>query len=257
MRGLKGKVAIVTGGAAGIGRATCERFVREGVGVVIADIDEPAAAAVRSSLIALGGQAVAVTTDVSAEASVAALVARAATEFGRIDILINCAATFIMRGIEATVEEWSRVLAINVVGCALSAKHVVPHMRRAEGGTIVNVCSISALVAQPSFLTYSATKGALLTMTRCMALDLAADRIRVNAVSPGTVWTASNEAFILRTRGFGRREADQHPDIGGLHVLSRTADPGEIASAITFLASDEASFITGTNLLVDGGYTVR
>jgi NAD(P)-dependent dehydrogenase (short-subunit alcohol dehydrogenase family) len=256
MKGLLGRIAIVTGGASGIGRAICKRFVEEGVGIVVADIDKIAAIETSQLLSSLGGRAMPMLTDVTDELSVANLVKCAILEFGKIDILINSAAIFTRRGLEASAEDWSKTLMVNVIGSALCVKHTTPQLRRVNGGVIINICSISALVAQPNSLPYSATKGALLTMTQCMALELAADRIRVNAVSPGIVWTSKVEDHVRRTRGIDRNEADRHPDIGGRHLLSRTADPAEIASVVAFLASDEASFMTGANLVVDGGYTI-
>jgi dihydroanticapsin dehydrogenase len=128
-------------------------------------------------------------------------------------------------------------------------------MIEAGGGAIVNVCSISAHIAQPGYLTYNASKGAVAAMTRCIAMDLSPHNIRVNSVSPGTVWTQSNQRYLARTRGLDRAGADKAPDIGGAHMLKRCADPEEIADAIMFLASDNASFITAEDLFVDGGLT--
>jgi dihydroanticapsin dehydrogenase len=162
-----------------------------------------------------------------------------------------------MKGIDAAAEDWARIAATNIAGPALCAKYTVPEMRKVGGGAIVNICSISALIAQGEYLTYSATKGALLTMTRCMALDLARDKIRVNAVSPGTVWTEANARFIKQVYGLDRAGADKHPEVGGQHLFERTADPEEIASVVAFLASAEASFMTGENVVVDAGYTIR
>lgn len=257
MRGLSNKVAIVTGAAAGIGRAIAERLAREGASVAVADVNGEGATRVSAALGAEGWSAFALCLDVTNEQAVMDGVRKTIERFDRLDILVNCAAAFVMKGLEATTDEWFRVLSTNVIGCAVCAKHAVPHMRRQRSGAIVNICSISAVVAQPSFLTYSASKGALLTMTKCMALDLASDGIRVNAVSPGTVWTEGNADFIGRTYGLQREQADRHPEIGGQHLLARTADPEEIASVVAFLASDESSFVTGENIMADGGYTVR
>jgi dihydroanticapsin dehydrogenase len=163
---------------------------------------------------------------------------------------------FVLRGLEARPEEWRQVLDVNVMGPALVAKHVVPHLRKAGGGAIVNLASISSFIAQPHFLTYNASKAAIANMTRCMALDLAADHIRVNSVCPGAVWTQIVER-ITREAGLDRAAADAHPDWGGAHMIRRIAEPREIANAILFLASDEASFITAENLMVDGGYTAK
>jgi NAD(P)-dependent dehydrogenase (short-subunit alcohol dehydrogenase family) len=263
MRGLAGRTAIVTGGGNGIGRQTCEELVGYGAHVAIADTDARAAQRCARDLnsAAPGGAcpevAIAVSADVTDEDAVRRLVATTMSRFGSVDILVNCAGVLLQRGIEATVEEWRLVLDVNVIGTALCVKHVAPEMVKAGRGAIVNISSISAAIAQPHFLTYSATKGAVSSMTRCMALDLAPYGIRVNAVCPGTVWTERNASLISQRRGLDRPAADKDPVLGGAHMLGRVADPAEISSAIAFLASDEARFVTAENLMVDGGYTAR
>ena len=251
-----GKVVVVTGGGQGIGRATCLRFGEEGASVVIAERDAAAGQKVAAEIKAAGGKALAAATNVADEASIQTMVAAAVRELGGIDILVNNAAVFVLRGIEATVEEWRQILDVNVIGVALAAKHVVPEMRKRGGGAIVNLGSISSFIAQPQFVTYNATKGAIANMTRCMAMDLAPDKIRVNAVCPGTVWTQIVESRA-REVGLDRAAADLHPDYGKSHMIERCAEPVEIANAILFLASEEASFITAENLMVDGGYVAR
>lgn len=253
---LTEKVALVTGGSNGIGRATCLRFAEEDATVVIADVDESAGQQLAEEINKMGTQALFVPTDVSSETSVSNLVKEAKEQFNTIDVLINNAATFVLRGIDASVDEWTHVLQVNVVGTALVTRSVVPLMKHSGGGSIVNLGSISSFIAQPEFVTYSATKAAISSMTRCLAEDLAKSHIRVNAVCPGTVWTGIVEE-LTRQQGLDRSTADAHPDWGGAHMLHRIADPREIANAILFLASDEASFITGENLMVDGGYTAR
>ncbi len=256
MRGLSGRTAIVTGGAQGIGRATVDRLVAEGASVTIADIHEGYGTAAVEEISATAPDRIWYThTDVADEDSVARTVDATVDRFGGVDLLVNCAATFIMRGIEATVDEWRRIMDVNIMGQALCVRQVVPHMKARGGGAIVNVASISGHIAQPGYLTYNATKAAVANMTRCMALDLADCGIRVNAVNPGTVWNRNNERYHREVLGLDRAAADKHPDIGGRHMLHRTADPEEIASAIAFLLSAEASYVTGENLMVDGGYT--
>ncbi len=256
MNRLKNKVAIVTGGGAGIGRATCELFAEEGAAVVIAERNPTTGQEAAERITGHGRRAHFVATDTADEDSVRRMVAETTRTFDRIDVLVNNAAVFVLRGIDATPQEWREILDINVMGPALVAKHVVPQMRKTGGGAIVNLGSISSFIAQPQFVTYNATKAAIANMTRCMALDLAPDGIRVNAVCPGTVWTQIVER-LTGEAGLDRAAADAHPDWGGAHMIKRIAEPREIAAAILFLASDDASFITGENLMVDGGYTAK
>lgn len=256
MNRLKDKVAIITGGGSGIGRETSVLFAQEGAAVVVAERNAETGREAAHRINQTGGRALFVETDTAVEATIQRMAAAAVRAFGKIDILVNNAAAFVLRGIEATPEEWRQILDVNVMGPALVAKHVVPEMRKVGGGAIVNLGSISSFIAQPKFVTYNATKGAVASMTRCMALDLAPDSIRVNAVCPGAVWTPIVER-LTREAGMDRAGADAHPDWGGAHMLKRIAEPREIANAILFLASDEASFITGENLMVDGGYTAK
>lgn len=258
MKGLKNKVVVVSGGSSGIGEATCKIFAEYGAKVVVVDIRDGVGQQTTDKLNKLyPNQAFYVHADISNENEVISMVQKTIAQYNRLDILINCAATFIMRGIDATVEEWQKIMAVNVMGYALCTKYAVPEMKKNGGGAIVNVCSISGFIAQPGYLTYNTTKGAVANMTRCMAMDLADDNIRVNAVCPGTVWTQSNEDYLGRTMGLDRAGADKHPEIGAAHMIKRCADPSEIAEAIAFLSSDHASFITAENLMVDGGYTAK
>lgn len=250
---LHGKVAVVTGAAAGIGEATAELFAEEGARVVVLDVD-PSGEAVAQRIRTRGGAALFTPADVSVESEVAAAMARAAETFGRIDVLVNNAAVFVLKGLEASPAEWHRSLDVNVVGTALCSRYAVEVMRRSGGGSIVNLASISSFIGQPGFLAYSATKAALLNMTRCMAVDLAPFNIRVNCVCPATVRTAATDRHMAAT---GQSEAQFLADQARLHLLNRVGTPREVAYAILFLASEEASFITATPLLVDGGYLAR
>ena len=251
---LAGRAAIITGGAAGIGRATAELFAEEGARVVVADLDENSGDETVSVIEGKGGEAIFVATDVSREDDAQRLCEEAVGAFGRVDILVNNAATFVLKGLEASIEDWRRSLDVNVVGTALASRFAVEAMKRSGGGAIVNLGSISSFIAQPQFVTYSATKAALVQMTRNMALDLAPFGIRVNCVCPGTILTRASQDHMERV---GMTLEEFVAEEGPKHLLGRVGKPREVAYAILFLASDEASFITGTHLMVDGGYTAR
>ena len=250
---LRGKVAIVTGAAAGIGEATAELFAEEGARVAIVDVD-PAGEQVAQRLRQSGAEALFVRGDVASEDDVRGAVATVEQTFGRLDVLINNAAVFVLKGLDASVEEWRRSLDVNVIGTALFSRYASEAMKRHGGGSIVNLASISSFIAQPEFITYSATKAALVNMTRCMALDLAPFDIRVNCVCPGTIRTAASDRHRDRS---GVSEEAFLAEQAALHLLGRPGRPREVAYAVLFLASDEASFITATPLLVDGGYLAR
>jgi NAD(P)-dependent dehydrogenase (short-subunit alcohol dehydrogenase family) len=249
---LRDKVAIITGGAAGIGQATAELFAEKGASVAIFDIDEAAGQQTAKTIAEKGRQAVFIRTDISDEASISAAIAETIRRFRRLDILVNNAAAFVLKGLEATTGDWRRVLDVNVVGTALCSRYAAEEMKKGKQGAIVNLGSISSLIAQPGFVTYSSTKAAILQMTRNMALDLGPYGIRVNCVCPGTILTRASRDHMeqagMTLEEFVARE-------GPKHILGRIGQPREVANAILFLASDEASFITGTHLMVDGGYT--
>lgn len=251
---LEGKVAIVTGGAAGIGQATAILFAEEGSKVVVADVDEAAGAATVAHIQAQGGQAAFVRTDISQESDARRACDEAVKTFGRLNILVNNAAAFVLKGLEASVEDWQRSLGVNVVGTALMSKYAAEAMKKAGGGAMVNLGSISSFVAQPSFVTYSATKAALVQMTRNLAMDLAPFNIRVNCVCPGTILTRASSDHM---KSIGMTLPEFIAAEGPKHLLNRVGTPREVAYAMLFLVSDEASFITGAHLMVDGGYTAK
>lgn len=248
---LAGKVAIVTGAARGIGRATALRFLAEGARVALSDRDAAALEEVGA------GPADAVVMhgcDVARAEQVEALVAATLARFGRIDILVNNAGYGHRGTIEATSEaEWDALMATNVKGVFLCSKAVVPVMRRQGGGTIVNVASTTSFIGIPERAAYVASKGAVAGLTRAMAIDHAKDGIRVNAVAPGTVASDYYERIVA---GAPDPEAMRRM-LAARQVIGRAGTPEEIANAILFLASDEASFCCGTILLVDGGMVVQ
>jgi dihydroanticapsin dehydrogenase len=220
--------------------------------VLIADRDEEGGEATARAIREAGGRAIFVRTDVSDEDQVRAMRDACVAEFGTIDVLVNNAAVFVLQGVDASVEDWRRSFGINVVGNALCTRFASEVMKRNGKGAIVNLSSISAFVAQPGFVTYSATKAAILQMTRNQALDLAPFGIRVNCVCPATILTRASYDHMERT---GQSLADFEAEQAELHPIGRVGRPREVAYPVVFLASDEASFITGTHLMVDGGYT--
>jgi len=251
---LKDKVTIITGVGAGIGEAIAVRFAEEGARLVLADINEPAGRATLDKVTAIGAKATFVKADISQEERARRIAESAVSTFGGIDILVNNAADFTQVSVEkAEVADWQKVLGINVIGTALVAKFVIPFMK-AKGGSIVNMASMSGLIAQPDFATYNASKGAVITMTKCMALDLAPFKIRVNSICPGCILTSASYREIER---LGLTFEQWRDRVAPLHMLNRLGEPREVANAALFLASDESSFITATHLMVDGGYTGR
>lgn len=250
---LKNKVAIVTGGGSGIGRATCQLFAEQGAHVVVADINQQGG----KETVALlpKGKAVFIKADVSQEDQVKRLIKGAVKAFGKLDILVNNAAAFVFGRVEdTTVEDWRRVLGTNVIGPALCVKHAVPEFKKAGGGAIVTIGSISSFIAQADYVPYNTSKSALINMTRCLAMDLAPFNIRANVVCPGVIRTPTLVRIIEERK---MTPEDIQREWGNDHLLKRLGEPCEIANAVLFLASDEASFVTGTHLMVDGGYTAH
>src|SRR5262249_40157032 len=210
--------------------------------------------ATAEEVAALGAEVEFVRADISKEEDARRISDVAISRFGNLDILVNNAADFTQMGVErAELADWQKVLGVNVIGTALVAKFAIPHMK-ANGGSIVNVASMSGLIAQAEFATYNASKGAVITMTKCMALDLAPFKIRVNSVCPGCILTSASYREIER---LGLTFEQWRDTVAPLHMLNRLGEPREVANAILFLASDESSFITATHLMVDGGYTGR
>jgi NAD(P)-dependent dehydrogenase (short-subunit alcohol dehydrogenase family) len=251
---LQGKVALITGAASGIGRATAVRFVQEGAAVIIFDRDQIRGAEVAQQIRTSSRSALFLPIDISVEEQVQQGIAKATAEFGDLNILVNNAAAFVFGTYDVPQSDWDRVLSVNVKGAALCTKYAVDGMIRNGGGAIVNVNSISGFVAQEKSLPYSTSKAALLGLNRCLAMDLAPHNIRVNAVAPGCIDTPQLRCDIERT---GLTYEQDLAIEGPMHLLNRFGTPDEVANAILFLASDEASFITGTCLMVDGGYTAK
>lgn len=250
-RRLLNRSIIVTGAATGIGEAIALLMAEEGGRVAVADVDEAGGEATAAAIREAGGEAIFVRTDVSREEEVARMTSTVAEAFGGIDVLVNNAAVFILKGVEATPEDWQRSLSVNVIGNSLCTRYASEEMKKRGGGAIVNLSSISGFIAQPHFVAYSATKAAILQMTRNVALDLAPFNIRVNAVCPGTILTQASYSHMERV---GQSFEEWNAEQSASQLLGRVGDVREVAYPVVFLASDEASFITGTHLMVDGGY---
>lgn len=244
------RVVVVTGAASGIGLATTGAFLAEGATVAMVDLDGDTLASAHDDLVTdpdPSDRIICHPLDIRDTTGVAAALTKLVEDHGPLDHLVNCAASFVAAGVDASATDWETSLGTNVAGTAMVGAEASRRMR--DGGTIVNVSSISAHAAQPDRWTYNATKAAILALTRGQAMDLAPRGIRVNAVSPGWIWTPEVERAAVGDREHYAREW------GRFHLLNRLGEPAEVARAILFLSSDDASFITGTELLVDGGYT--
>ena len=244
---FKNKVALVTGGTNGIGHAIALELLREGAQVVAsglpADVEEG-----RRAFAAAGFSPLIVAGDLGEEKFCRQLVAAALEKHGRVDFLVNNAFSFVAKGLDATREDFERSFTVGPFAFALLTQLVAAPMKQQGGGAIVNVSSISAYIAQPNRWTYNTAKGAVTQLTRCAALDLAPHKIRVNSVSPGWIWTREVD------KAAGNDRATYDPIWGQFHMLGRMGHPVEIAGPVLFLLSEDASFITGTDLPVDGGY---
>jgi NAD(P)-dependent dehydrogenase (short-subunit alcohol dehydrogenase family) len=249
---LAGKVAIVTGAGSGIGKATAERFARAGAKVVIADVRADAATAAAAEITL--GETHAVVADVTSLESTEALVAETVERFGALHILYNNAGVDSSGDVvETTEEDWQRCIDVNAKGTYLCSRAAVPAIERSGGGSIINQGSVASLVGIRRFAAYCAAKGAVLSLTRGMALDLADRGIRVNCICPGTVFTPLMEP-MLTERGGGSLERGLELTIEK-YPIGRLGEPGDIAAVALFLASEDAAFVTGAVYPVDGGMT--
>jgi len=250
---LKDKVALITGGSSGIGKAIAERFLQEGANVIIASRSKARCDSVVKQLETISNGSVDYAVgDVSVWHDVQKMAEKTVARFGRIDILINNAGIYLEKRLEETDEvEWDRIININLKGVFLCSKAAYPHFKKQGGGTIVNMSSDSGISGNPCEAAYCASKGGVTNLTRAMALDYAKENIRVNAVCPAVINTPMLQ-----------REVDLHEDkeayfkeIDDLHPIGRVGRPEEVAYAVLMVASGEASFITGANISVDGGFT--
>jgi NAD(P)-dependent dehydrogenase (short-subunit alcohol dehydrogenase family) len=246
---LSGRVALIAGGGGEIGGAIARRFAQAGAAIAIADIARDAAEAIAGEIVEAGGQAIAVRTNVSVEQDAERAVRHAIDAFGKLTTLVNVAATVTPDGtVETlTLDDWNDALSVNLTGAFLMCKFAVPRMRQAGGGTIVNIASQLGQIGIAGRAPYPTSKAALIQFTRCLAVDHAADGIRANSLSPGGIVTAR----ILRR--FKNREVANRAR-GPAYLLGRPGRAEEVAAAALFLASEESSFMTGADLLLDGGY---
>ncbi|MBD3237983.1 MAG: glucose 1-dehydrogenase [Candidatus Eisenbacteria bacterium] len=251
---VKGKVAIVTGGAKGIGKSACLHLAAQGAQVAVTDVAEEEGRQVTEEIRAQDGEAEFWTLDVSDESGVMGTFAEVVDRFGHLDVLVNNA------GISGankptdrlTQEEWEAVQRINTLGVFLCTKHAIPHMRAAGGGSIINLSSIYGIVSAPDVPSYHASKGAVRLMTKTDALLYAGDRIRVNSVHPGFIWTPMVRDFAKKS---GEEPDAFREQVSQRHPIGHVGEPEDVAYGILYLASDEAKFVTGSELVIDGGYT--
>ena len=250
---LEGKTAIVTGGGAGFGEGICRRFAAEGARVVVNDVNEQDGRRVEHAIRDAGGEAAFVYADVSSDADTGRLVGEAVERYGNLDIMVNNA------GVpqrnqpmeNVTEDEFDRIFAVNVKAIYWSAKHTVPLMREAGGGCIIHTASTAAISPRPGLVWYNGSKGAVNTITQSMAVELAPDRIRVNAVCP-----VAGETQMLGEFLGGEVTPEMHAKFMSTVPLGRLSQPADIANAVLFLASADAEFLTGVCLPVDGGRTI-
>jgi len=250
---VKDKVALVTGAGAGIGKASAILLAREGARVGVADFDAAAAEATTRIIREAGGEAISIAGDVSAGSDCARMVEAVSARWGRLDILCNIAG-IVLGGVldQTTEEEWNASMNVNLRSIYLCAKHAIPCMKRSGGGTIVNMASVAGLMGVKNRAAYSASKGGVIALTKSMAIDYVEDGIRVNSICPGTVDSPSLQRRLeaLPDPAAARR------DFTGRQPMKRFGRPDEIACAVLFLSSDESSFITGTEIIVDGGMSL-
>jgi NAD(P)-dependent dehydrogenase (short-subunit alcohol dehydrogenase family) len=257
MSELKGRVALVTGASRGIGAATAKALAAAGARVIVTDLSEPVGVAAE-----IGG--LSRRQDVTSEADWADTVAFAKTEAGGLDILVNNAGLFLMKPIlETTLEDWRRINSVNVEGVFLGCKHAIPALAERAGqwkggSAIINLSSIAGLVGSAGTVCYNASKGAVRLLTKGLAMELAGAKIRVNSVHPGLIETEMGQEVVTGfSTALGVGDNDARTQLAHMHPLGHLGQVGNIADAITFLASDKAAFVTGAELVVDGGFTAQ
>ncbi len=255
---LDNKVTLVTGAGSGIGEAIARTFAAQGAQVIVADVQGEAAESVSTAIREGGGVAHAQTLDVADEEQVTTTLQALVARYGRLDVLVNNAGvSHVGTILETSVADWERLMRVNTLGVFLCAREGVRHMlaQQPAGGNIINIASVAGLVGLESRFPYSASKGAVISMTRSIAIDFATRGIRCNAICPGTVHTPFVEGYLARS--YAGREDEVRQQLHARQPLGRMGLPEEIASSAVYLASDEAAFVTGSLLVIDGGLTTK
>jgi NAD(P)-dependent dehydrogenase (short-subunit alcohol dehydrogenase family) len=248
MARLKDKIAVITGSGKGLGEAMALLFSREGAKIVVFDIDEPAGQETVEQIQQQGGEAIFVHGDVSKPDDAVRVIDAAVDAYGRVDVLVNNAGVHVDRTVaDTTEEEWDRILGVNLKGVFLCSKAAIPQMRRQGGGNIICISSISGLIGQLNQAAYNASKHGIIGLVRCMAYDHALENIRANAICPG----------VMNTPLVASVPEEHIAPYRKTSLLERFAEPSEVANAALFLASDESSYVTGSAMVVDGGYTTK
>ena len=248
MARMKDKIAVITGSGKGLGEAMALLFSREGAKIVVFDIDEPAGRETAEQIQEQGGEAIFVHGDVSNPDDAARLIDAAVDAYGRVDVLVNNAGVHVDRTVaNTTEEEWDRILGVNLKGVFLCSKAAIPQMRWQGGGNIICISSISGLIGQLNQAAYNASKHGIIGLVKCMAYDHALENIRANAICPG----------VMNTPLVASVPEEHIAPYRKTSLLERFAEPSEVANAALFLASDESSYVTGSAMVVDGGYTTK